>query len=136
MTKHEAAQILAILKAAYPNSYKGMTQEEAMGTVSVWALQFADMPSDIVLMAVHKAISSSPFPPAISEVKNKLNELHWEAYELMDNRWGTESLPEHTKEQARAIYEATRKYKYSKSMGPTLNDMLPDIGSMNLLGKC
>jgi len=36
MTKKEAATILAILKAAYPNSYKGMTQEEAMGTVSVF----------------------------------------------------------------------------------------------------
>ena len=50
MTKKEAATILAILKAAYPNSYKNMTHEEAMGTISVWAIQFAGMPADIVLI--------------------------------------------------------------------------------------
>lgn len=136
MTTKEAAQILAILKAAYPNSYKGMTDEEAVGTISVWALQFADMPSEIVLMAVHKAISSSPFPPAISEVKDKLSALYWEAYSMLDDRqYQNKWLPEKTKEQARMIYEATSKYKYSKCTEPTLNDMLPGIGNMNLLGS-
>ena len=42
MTKKEALQILAILKAAYPSSYNGMTKEEATGTVAVWCMQFAD----------------------------------------------------------------------------------------------
>lgn len=138
MNKKEAAQILAILKAAYPNSYKNMTQEEAMGTVSVWALQFADMPSGIVLMAVHKAISSSPFPPSISEVKDKMSALYWEAYDMLDDRQCYKMLaplPEKTKEQAKMIYEATSKYKYPKCTEPTLHDMLPGIGNMNLLGS-
>ena len=33
MTKKEALQVLAILKAAYPANYNGMTKEEATGTV-------------------------------------------------------------------------------------------------------
>ena len=41
MTREETIKVLAILKAAYPNAYKGMTREEAQGTVSVWAMQFA-----------------------------------------------------------------------------------------------
>ena len=136
MTTKEAAQILAILKAAYPNSYKGMSEEDAMGTISVWALQFADMPAEIVLMAVHKAISSSTFPPSIAEVKDKLTSLYWEAYGMLDDRqYQNQCLPERTKEQAKMIYEATSKYKYSKCMEPTLNDMLPGIGKMNLLGS-
>lgn len=136
MTTKEAAQILAILKAAYPNSYKGMSDEEAAGTASVWAMQFADMPAGIVLLAVHKAISSSPFPPAISEVKDKLSALYWEASSMLDDRqWQNQFLPEKTKEQARMIYEETSRYKYSRCQEPTLNDMLPGIGSMNLLGS-
>lgn len=135
MTDIEAAQILAILKAAYPNSYKGMSDEAAMGTISVWALQFADISADIVLMAVHKAISSSPFPPAISEVKNKISALHWEAYELLDDRYRVAPLPDQTKQQARRIYEETSKYKHTKCLEPTLNEMLLETGSMNLPGS-
>ena len=33
MTREETVKILAILKAAYPNSYKGMTKEEANATI-------------------------------------------------------------------------------------------------------
>lgn len=124
MTKQEAATILAVLKAAYPNSYKRMTSEEAMGTVSVWALQFADMPADIVLMAVHKAISTSPFPPAISEVKEKLSTLHWEAYSLMDKRTGMDAVPEEERKLAEQIYRETYKYRYSKYLEPSLDEML------------
>lgn len=128
----EAAQILAILKAAYPNSYKGVTDKDAMGTASIWALQFADISADIVLMAVQKAISSSPFPPAISEVKSKISTLHWEAYELLDDRYRQTPLPDQAKNQARRIYEETGKYKHSKCVEPTLYEMLPGTGTMNL----
>lgn len=134
MTKKEAATILAILKAAYPNSYKNMTQDEAMGTISVWAIQFADMPADIVLMAVHKAISTSPFPPAISEVKSKISALHWEAYSLTDNRVGNEFLTEQEKEAAERIYKATKGYSYSKMLEPSLEGMLHNADQM-LLGS-
>ena len=134
MTKKEAATILAILKAAYPNSYKNMTSEEAMGTVSVWAIQFADMPADIVLMAVHKAISSSPFPPAISEVKEKLSTLHWEAYSLKDARSGLEEIPESERQQAERIYRETQKYRYSKCIEPSLGEMLHDADRLHLSG--
>ena len=132
MNKKEAAQILAILKAAYPNSYKNMTQEEAMGTVSVWALQFADMPADIVLMAVHKAISSSPFPPAISEVKAKLIEIHWEASRMISSVPYSKLLPKKEKEVAKRIYDATLKYGYSNSLEPSLENMLLSADHMFL----
>ena len=81
MTQDETIKILAILKAAYPNSYKGMTKDEAMGTIVIWTMQFEDIPADIVLMAVNKLISTNKFPPSISEVKDKFGTLHWEAYE-------------------------------------------------------
>ena len=83
MTKVEAAKILAILKAAYPNFYKDMTAEEAQGTVSVWSMQFASLSADVVLMALNKAISVSKFPPSIAEVKSKFTNLYWESYDVL-----------------------------------------------------
>ena len=79
MTQKEATQILAILKAAYPNSYRGMTKEEAVGTVNVWATQFVDIPVSVVMIAVNKLISTNTFPPSINEVKEKIRGLYYEA---------------------------------------------------------
>ena len=110
MTKKEALQILAILKAAYPSSFNG-TKEELSGTVSVWALQFADMPADIVLMAVHKLISTSKFPPAIAEVKKAIEGLHWESYSALCDGMRYNTITEDEKRRLERIYEVTEGYK-------------------------
>ena len=81
MTREETIKILAILKAAYPNSYKNMTKDEANGTVTIWAMQFANIPADVVMIAINKLISTSPFPPAICEVKEKIKGMYWESCE-------------------------------------------------------
>lgn len=132
MNRTEAAQILAILKAAYPNSYKGMTKEEAAGTVAVWAMQFADVSADVVMMAVNKAISTSPFPPAISEVRAKFSAIHWEAYELLQCRFCEAPLPEPQRQNIQRIYDETRSFEYYAE--PRLNDMLASTNQF-LLGK-
>ena len=124
MTKKEALQILAILKAAYPASYNGMTKEEATGTVAVWCMQFADLPAEIVMMAIHKLISTNKFPPSISEVKNKIEKIHWEAYEIISTSNVRESIPEETRKKFQMIYEATKEYRVAAlAEPPTLNLM-------------
>ena len=123
MTREEALQVLAILKAAYPSSYNGMTKREAEGTVSVWAVQFARVPVGIVMMAVQKCISSNKFPPAISEVKEKISALHWEAYDMIYTSI-SEVLSEQDKEQYRQIYEATKDFKNGGMSEPSLCQML------------
>lgn len=94
MKRDETIKLLSILKAAYPNSYKGMTKDEANGMVSVWTMQFANIPANIVFIAVNKIISKSPFPPSISEVKDKLRGLYYEATEMLRaHEYATEGLP-------------------------------------------
>ena len=78
MNRKEAVKILAILTAAYPNAYKHMTPDEANGVVAIWAIQFADVPADIVFMALNKAISGCKFPPSISEIKSRISAIHWD----------------------------------------------------------
>lgn len=124
MTRDETLQVLAILKAAYPSSYNGMTKREANGTVMVWCTQFADVPVDIVLMAVHKLISTNKFPPAISEVKDKLGNIHFEAYEMISRHPMLEKLTDNERRQYQRIYEITSAYKMSKMSEPSLDQML------------
>ena len=87
MTREETIKVLAILKAAYPNSYKNMTKDEANGTVMIWSMQFANTPVELVMVAINKLISKSPFPPAICEVKDKIRGMYWEIWgQLNENK--------------------------------------------------
>ena len=133
MTRDETTKILAVLKAAYPNSYKNMTQKEALGTVAVWHMQFADMPPEIVLMAVQKCISTSTFTPSISEVKKKIGSICWEAYDMITDT-GMHLLSPDEVKKAEYIYQKTRDYKYDTPQEPTLYQMISDTETMKLLG--
>lgn len=124
MTRDETIKMLAILKAAYPNSYKGMTKDEANGMIAVWTMQFADMPADIVLMALNKLISTSQFPPAISEVKKKISNLHWEAYDMISDKTTAALLQDEEIAKYQRIYEITKRMKINTNLEPTLTEMM------------
>lgn len=114
MTKNESIKILAVLTAAYPHSYKSMTPEEAQGVVTVWSIQFADVPADIVFMAVNMAISISKFPPSICEVKERLKTLYWEAYTMMANE--INEMDSATLAECQRICDHTKQYKMGRPM--------------------
>ena len=130
MTNDEAIKILAVLTAAYPHSYKSMTPEEANGVVAVWSLQFADVPADIVFMAVNMAISSCKFPPSISEVKEKLKNLFWESYTLLMQN--SEPLDEPMRKECQRIYDHTRDFKMGKPE-PNLKGLLESKSKLYLI---
>lgn len=120
MTREETVQVLSLLKAAFPNSYKGMTRQEANGVISVWATQFANVPVQIVLIAINKLIATNTFPPAIAEVKDKLKSLYYEAT--------TELIigSEHLKDEDVHKLMAIQKYCYNDNKEPSLISMLPN----------
>lgn len=135
MTKEETIKILSILKAAYPNSYKHMTKDEANGTITIWSIQFANIPAEIVMVAINKLISTSTFPPAISEVKAKIRNLYYEAYELLEqNKWH-----KHLSAEQEAFYQkvmaVTEPMRYSNKPEPTLYELTSGGVSPLLLGK-
>lgn len=124
MNRSEAAKILAVLSAAYPTaSIKNASPDEAEGIVTVWAVQFANVPADIVFMAINKHISTSKFFPSISEIKDKLSALHWEAYDVIAGTSRKQFLTEGAFEECKRIYESTKQYKTNKTE-PELSEML------------
>ena len=142
MTREEAIKILSILKAAYPNSYKGMTKEEALGTVNIWATQFTDIPYFVVSIAVNKLIGTNTFPPAINEVKNKIKGVYYEAESMLQShRRATVGvkltndpnekpmligapLDDRTLSMCKEIVKVCEKYSCSNTLEPKLKDML------------
>lgn len=135
MNTKEAAQVLAILKSAYPNSYKSITPETASGTISIWAVQFADIPADVVLIAVNKWIATNVFPPSIHEVKNKIGSLCWEASEELQKHLKYNNLNSKQVEFYERIKAITEKYKHTRAE-PTIADIVRNheiLGGNNYL---
>ena len=69
MTKEETTQILAILKAAYPAFYKGQTQEELSGAVSIWHSMLLDLDYELITKATQRIIATNKFAPSIAEMR-------------------------------------------------------------------
>lgn len=76
MTLNEAGTVLAVLRAAYPHSFKDLSDEEAYATTKLWAEMF-DEPYAQVNAAVRTMISSrtAGYAPTIGEVKEQIYKL-------------------------------------------------------------
>lgn len=126
MTREETVQVLSILKAAYPNAYNGMTKQEANGVIALWTIQFSKIPLQIVMIAINKLIATSKFPPAISEVKEKLSSLYFEATaELMYFR--TTELSQEERKKLEYIRE-----NCGERQEPTLMQLIENGSTDNL----
>nr|DAJ98122.1 MAG TPA: replisome organizer [Caudoviricetes sp.] len=145
MTRDEAIKILSILKAAYPNSYKGMSKDEANGVVMIWTTQFAKFPANVVLIAVNKLISSSPFPPAISEVRKTMLGMYYESAQMLaeHNQYHSEGmfngigtpLDEKTLKLVQQINTATAQLRNSFSNELKLPELIGECNAYLLQDK-
>lgn len=74
MNAKETAQILGILKTAYPSSFK---DADVNAVIALWAEMFKDEPAAVVGAAVKALIASRKegFTPSIGEVKEKIRLL-------------------------------------------------------------
>lgn len=125
MTRQEALKILAVLRVAYPNSYRGLDEDMASAMAGLWTSQFANMPYLVVSLAVERLISKSTFPPTIAEVNDELRALWAEATTLLDMHeqsyeWGTLEyrLNESTVKTLKTIEEATSPMRSGKYEAP------------------
>lgn len=136
MTKAETAKVLAILKAAYPNTFKNLSAEDASATVNVWAAQFANMPVSVVMIAVNKLISTNVFPPTITEVKERMRSLYWEAWEMLDqNKKGLRKLDARTLEATQTILKAVEPMRTKQRIEPSLGELLGGYAQYLTEGK-
>lgn len=79
MTLEESAKLLAMIKLAYPNSYKGIDNETTLATVNMWHRAFKATPYGIIEMSLDHFVKGSKFPPTIADVIDELKKMHSEA---------------------------------------------------------
>lgn len=79
MTQEETIKLLALVKVAYPNSYKDIDKDTQLATVNMWHRAFVDTPLGIVEMALENFIKVSKFPPTIADIIERLRAMNSEA---------------------------------------------------------
>lgn len=79
MTTEESAKLLALIKLAYPNSYKGIDTDTTLATVNMWHRSFEATPFGIIQIALDHFVKGSKFPPTIADIIDELRNMHHEA---------------------------------------------------------
>lgn len=74
MDKKETAQVLTILKVAFPTMYKDF-KGDFDDVIIVWNEALSDYPLEVVKLAVNHIISTSKFPPVIADVVERINKV-------------------------------------------------------------
>ena len=76
MTNKEMSEIFSVMMLAYPNAelFKG-DAEKLVPTIKLWTQCFHDVPFELMQKAVHGLIMSSPYPPTISEMTQKIKNV-------------------------------------------------------------
>ena len=79
MTREDSIKLLALIKVAYPSSYKDMDSASLEATVNMWRTSFPDVPYVIMEMAFNGFRMKSKFPPTVADFCEELKGLYWTA---------------------------------------------------------
>ena len=90
MDKQEAYQILTLLQANYPDSFRGMSKEAANVKVNLWADMFAEEPFEAVAAAAKAYIATDTggFMPTIGQLKDMLHRMQSPQQMTQMEAWG------------------------------------------------
>ena len=72
MNKADAARLVAIIIAAYPNYDRFRDGKAVEATVNLWASMFADDDSHAVAIAVKQHIAIEKWPPSVAELRARI----------------------------------------------------------------
>ena len=116
MNRQDTLKILAILKAADPQHYRGMTAGDAEAMVALWAGMFDREPYAEVEQAVkaHIATDTNRFMPPCGVIKNALISLMDPAEMTEDEAWqlvrkAVKNGTYHAKEEYAKLPEACKR---------------------------
>ena len=115
MNKQEATKLLAIIKIAYPTSYRGVDDATTMATINMWQMSFPDVPYPIMEQAFSHFRMVSKFPPTVAEMVEELKNIHNQATEgaLISKTLGNEEAVR----QYRMVMDITARYKNDSNLG-------------------
>lgn len=111
MTREESIKFLALVKVAYPASYKDMDKESKLATVNMWHSTFHNVSFKIVELAFDHFRRVSKFPPTVADMYEELRRLYCQA--VGDANIAYLSGDKDREEKANWIVEHTNPFRSS-----------------------
>jgi hypothetical protein len=81
VNEKETIQFLALIKLAYPSSFKDIDKTTKLATIAMWKKTFQHTPYPIMEMALDKHRRTSPFEPKVADIMGRLKGLYYDALE-------------------------------------------------------
>lgn len=77
MTKREVAEMMTILQANYPDSFRGLSDSVMATRVKLWHEVFRDKPAEVVRAAAMAYIASDTrgFMPTVGQINDRLSKM-------------------------------------------------------------
>ena len=79
MNRQEAIKLLALIKVAYPSTYKDMDDASKNATVNMWHSTFSNVPYVIMEIAFDHFRRVSKFAPTPADMFDELKSLYYRA---------------------------------------------------------
>ena len=112
MTREETAELLAVIKVAYPQQLGKLSDFEANAMVNLWADEFASVPKEVMHLATKSIVKKLKFFPSVADMCEELNELNRSSY----SRLICEDCDSETKRKLEFIRQSTADFAVTKMM--------------------
>ena len=118
MNEKETIQFLALIKLAYPSSFKDIDKDTKLATVAMWQKTFNHTPYQVMEMALDKHRKTSPYEPKVADIIGQLKRLYYEALEG--------ALLDRDKDKCMAVMHYTHPYTTGE-----MESCMSDVPSLN-----
>lgn len=90
MTKREVAELMTVLQANYPDSFRGQSDEVVGAKVALWYDFFKDHPKEVVYAAAKAfmATDTSGFMPNVGQITEQIRRLNEPEEMTAGEAWG------------------------------------------------
>lgn len=86
MNKAETVKLFTVISAMFPRDTKFAQADQLM--IDMWQKMLADIPYDAAEKAITAAVSTSPFPPSIAEIRDYATRLNGPRRMTAEEAWG------------------------------------------------
>lgn len=89
MTKREIVELMTILQANYPDSFRGQSEAVISAKISLWHKMFGEYPKDVVNAAAmaFMATDQKGFMPSVGQIMEEIRKLNRRDDRTPDEAW-------------------------------------------------
>lgn len=109
MTKEEATKFLALIKVAYPNSYRDMDDDMVHATINMWHTTFSNTPYAVMQICFDKYRRENKFPPTVADIIESLKMSYYASAFDANIAWSNGDRD--TYERCRYVMSHTQEYR-------------------------